>query len=244
MRPVNVRKLRYSVRVEPFLNNKYTRWYEQVVQKARDSNRVWQRDTYHKHHILPKSLGGKNDPANLVLLTPREHYICHRLLIEMTVGKARSKMAYAFFRFSPKERPLTSRGYEKLRAAISGYDNPFFGRKHTAETKAMISANHGMRGKGCFDVWVANSGLDEANRLQNIRRQRMSEALSGSKNPNFGTHRTETQKFHQSQKMSGSRNPNFGLKFCWMSRQGVTKKVDPTKVPEFLSSGWVAGRKR
>lgn len=30
-----------------------------------------------KHHIIPKSLGGDNSKTNLVVLTGRQHFICH-----------------------------------------------------------------------------------------------------------------------------------------------------------------------
>lgn len=37
-------------------------------------------DTYYeRHHIHLKSLGGSNDPENIVLVTPSEHYELHRL---------------------------------------------------------------------------------------------------------------------------------------------------------------------
>lgn len=36
-----------------------------------------------KHHIIPKSLGGKDNKANLVELSAREHFICHLLLTKM-----------------------------------------------------------------------------------------------------------------------------------------------------------------
>ena len=32
------------------------------------------------HHILPKSMGGKNNSDNLIKLTPRQHYIAHWML--------------------------------------------------------------------------------------------------------------------------------------------------------------------
>ena len=32
------------------------------------------------HHIIPKFLGGSDEKSNRVLLTPREHFICHLLL--------------------------------------------------------------------------------------------------------------------------------------------------------------------
>jgi len=36
-----------------------------------------------RHHILPRSMGGTNDPANLVDLTLREHLVAHLLLAHM-----------------------------------------------------------------------------------------------------------------------------------------------------------------
>ena len=41
-------------------------------------------DTYtEKHHIIPRSLGGSNDIDNLVRLTAKQHFICHKLLTKM-----------------------------------------------------------------------------------------------------------------------------------------------------------------
>jgi len=36
----------------------------------------------HKHHIIPRYMGGTDDPSNLVELTPAEHAEAHRLLYE------------------------------------------------------------------------------------------------------------------------------------------------------------------
>ncbi len=36
----------------------------------------------HKHHIIPKHMGGSNDPSNLVMLTVEEHAEAHRKLYE------------------------------------------------------------------------------------------------------------------------------------------------------------------
>lgn len=36
----------------------------------------------HKHHIIPKHMGGSNDPKNLIELTVEEHAEAHRLLYE------------------------------------------------------------------------------------------------------------------------------------------------------------------
>jgi hypothetical protein len=35
------------------------------------------------HHIIPRCMGGTDDPSNLVKLTPEEHYIAHQLLVKI-----------------------------------------------------------------------------------------------------------------------------------------------------------------
>ena len=37
---------------------------------------------YHKHHIIPKHMGGSDDPSNLIELTVEEHAEAHRKLFE------------------------------------------------------------------------------------------------------------------------------------------------------------------
>ena len=39
-----------------------------------------------KHHILPRSLGGSDDPDNLIRLTPEDHYFAHCLLSKIHGG--------------------------------------------------------------------------------------------------------------------------------------------------------------
>jgi hypothetical protein len=35
------------------------------------------------HHIVPRCMGGTDDPLNLVRLTPEEHYVAHQLLVRI-----------------------------------------------------------------------------------------------------------------------------------------------------------------
>lgn len=36
-----------------------------------------------RHHILPRCMGGGNEPENMADLTPEEHYVAHQLLVKM-----------------------------------------------------------------------------------------------------------------------------------------------------------------
>jgi hypothetical protein len=81
-----------------FENNKYSRWYNSIVDNAK--NRTVLLDYSEKHHIVPKSIGGTNNKENLVCLTAKEHFVCHLLLTKMLVGPAKQKMIYAFWQLS------------------------------------------------------------------------------------------------------------------------------------------------
>lgn len=67
------------------------------------------------HHILPKALGGLDDPSNLVKLTAREHYVAHLLLAKIYGGS----MWFAVVRMSNfRNKYFNSRLYEVARKQI------------------------------------------------------------------------------------------------------------------------------
>lgn len=58
----------------------YTDHYNRLICKAKIRSISEYTET---HHIIPKCLGGTNDPTNLVKLLPEEHYVAHQLLVKM-----------------------------------------------------------------------------------------------------------------------------------------------------------------
>jgi len=100
----------------------YKRIYSTIIDKALQQTRKKKTGVlYERHHILPKSLGGTNDINNLVLLTPKEHYICHRLLVEIYTGTpSENKMYYAMWCMinglgNQKRYATNARIYNRLR---------------------------------------------------------------------------------------------------------------------------------
>lgn len=84
-----------------FIANRYTLIYFSIIENAR--LRVLTKDQYKEtHHIIPRSMGGDNSSDNLVDLTAREHFVCHKLLVRMTQGESRGKMAFALVLMSGK----------------------------------------------------------------------------------------------------------------------------------------------
>jgi hypothetical protein len=94
-----------------FNDNKYTRWYYQLVDHRR-INKVPKSVYSESHHIIPESFyenrkregakgwlpGNPDARINKVRLTAREHALCHWLLIKMTSDdeQANDLMVYAF----------------------------------------------------------------------------------------------------------------------------------------------------
>ena len=134
---------------EYFIDNKYTQWYYQIINKANSENRKKLEDYnsqdyiyYEKHHIIPKCkpFNGNYRKENLVLLTFREHFMCHWLLTKMCIGERKSKMFWALTRMAQisngNKRIVSSWQYEITKMASIKAQ---IGKKMPQETKNKIS---------------------------------------------------------------------------------------------------------
>ena len=131
-----------------FIDNKYTRIYYDIIDRAK--SRTLSENIYtEKHHIIPQSFyksrsktgwldGDYNSKKNLAILTAREHFICHMLLVKMTTGIGHFKMANALLRLSrgSKIKPLiNSRTYNRIKLISSEAKK---GRPCSLETREKI----------------------------------------------------------------------------------------------------------
>ena len=98
-----------------------------------------------RHHIIPKSEGGKDEPDNLVNLTAREHYIAHLLLARIYDDQKMWCAVQMMFNGHKHEHnfKFNSHLYEAVRIRhskmISGANNPRFGMHPSEETRRKIS---------------------------------------------------------------------------------------------------------
>ena len=109
-----------------------------------------------KHHIVMKSMGGSNDPSNLVVLTGREHWIAHLLLYKIhknnkTVHACRMmgfKSKTNFERTSVKNSRMYAHVREYCYAALS---------------LSQRGKNNSQYGK----IWIYNIDLKKSKRIKN-----------------------------------------------------------------------------
>jgi hypothetical protein len=125
-----------------FLDNKYTKAYFSIIKncKTRETSESY----FEKHHIIPKSLGGDNSKENLVNLTYREHFICHKLLVKMTEGSNKRKMACALWTMTRNtgNRIISSYQYSSARSIyIKHHPNKNLSEKARQDRGAKVSAS-------------------------------------------------------------------------------------------------------
>jgi hypothetical protein len=133
-------------------------------------------------------MGGSDDEENLVILTGREHFIAHHLLVKIYPGIG----ALATSAFLMASRCKTGIKYERLRKAHSlmmsamngGENHPLYGIKgadhHRA--KAVVIIETGMRFETCTaaEAWLRLNGSPNASNSQ------ISQACSGSRRTAYG----------------------------------------------------------
>lgn len=206
-----------------FINNKYLRWYRQLC-----STNYLGADK-HRHHIIPQALGGTDDPSNLVDLSHRQHFVAHRLLMKITSGKNRSKMAFAMMRFGKTSRSYAAAA-RQISEALSGEGNPMYGRKLTDEHRAAITGEkHGMFGTSSYEVRVAKYGKEVADQLRAEERLKRSASLSGTGNGMYGRkHTAERNKAHSA--------TLTGRKYMW--KDGQQKRIRPENIEAMVAAGW------
>lgn len=162
-----------------FLDNKYTKWYFQLLNFRRITPFT---DYGEWHHEIPKSLGGTNDKSNLVRLTAREHFVAHRLLTKMTVGDNNRKMWYALKRtVSSGNVTITSRTFAKIREEYAqAVSQTLTGRKLSAEHRENIGKHWKGKPKSeSFKKQLSDRLNDEQRDAD--RRAKISASLKGHK---------------------------------------------------------------
>jgi hypothetical protein len=189
-----------------FIINKYTSCYFRIIERAKEREI---NDIIEKHHIIPKSFGGKNTKDNLVNLTPREHFICHHLLLKMVEGEYKKKMCYAFYRMCSSNgngvRCKNLNSYDRIRRSYShltsGENNPFYGKGNYGQSNPM------------FNPVVREKHRQTVSSPEH--KKMMSEKMSGESNPFFNkTHSEQTKKLlsELASERKGEKSPRYGKK--------------------------------
>ena len=208
-----------------YIPNKYSNIYFAIVNQSISENRSRKDNRiYEQHHIIPKSCGGSDEPNNLVLLTPKEHYICHRLLPKMVKSKLHyEKMIYALWslvngngrskRYSPSGRIYQQIREEqsKVRSERIKGKNPY----QRQDVKEMIKKSN-----------VKRYGVDNISKLKSVKEKKVLTCLN-----NYGVE-NPLQSKEIKEKIRNTNIEKYGVDHN-MKREEVRKKAENTFLEKY-----------
>lgn len=191
-----------------FKDNKYYRWYLQIISCAQNRTLT---GYFEAHHVIPKSLGGDDTSENIAKLTAREHFICHWLLTKCVLT-GEEKMNYALWLMINVENKLqerykvNSRVYEILKTKLSKtFSKQHTGRKLTEETKRKISETRKKKFQaGTLEIKVYDTTREKhsKNRQGSKRTQETKDKIS---NAHHGKKLSKEQKEYLSKVNTGKK---------------------------------------
>jgi hypothetical protein len=156
----------------------YEKIYYNLIQTRKQLNRKKTDKTiYEKHHIIPRGCGGDDSSENLILLTLKEHFFAHLMLVEFYTGENKSKMLYALWWMGTQTKK---------------YGDKIISSRHYAYLKQLIledrqSKPNKLKNKTWEDIY----GIEGAKLI----REKQSKAHKGQISPMTGkTHSEETKK--------------------------------------------------
>lgn len=170
----------------------YQKIYDSIIDNAKSENRKRGETYYENHHIIPRCLNGNNNKENLVLLTAKEHFVCHKLLT--FIYPDNRAINYSLFCMAL----MNSKNHKRITLSVREYT--YIKNMHSIN---ISGEGNGMYGKTVEDVWLEKYGEEELKNRKKIRRIKISKRTSGSNNPNYGKTTSEEIKEKQRIKAIG-----------------------------------------
>jgi hypothetical protein len=164
----------------------YSKIYENLITKARIENREKGKKIYYEnHHIIPKCLGGSNKKDNLILLTAKEHYVAHKLLVCLHPENRKMVLAFFYMSYDKKHTP-TSRDYARAKELL--HSIPVSKETIRKMKRHKFSEEHKQRISKALTGLTQSSETIEKRRLKHLGRKnteetkrKMSESRKGKK---------------------------------------------------------------
>ncbi len=183
---------------------------------------------YHKHHIVPRHMGGTDESSNLIELTVEEHAEAHKKLYEQH-GKEEDRIAW-----------LTLSGQASKPEAMR-----LAAKLGKAKTDKILEERYGSDWKTIHAKYASQFSSEKFKRLYQTDKTfkdkinaNLNKAVQSARSPESNNKRKNS--FSKIKHQQGANNSNFGK--MWISNLELGEsKTHPKNDP--IPSGWVKGRK-
>jgi hypothetical protein len=223
----------------PYLNNSgFNTHFNRYIKfiESRPNRKLVKEIGFNIHHILPRSLGGKDNPTNLIKLTYREHWIAHLILWKMGY----SEMAAAFWWMNQKgckafydgwlsSREFERLGQERIKKISEWGTNMRWVTKNGISYFVHESVMSSYIENGFTQGRVMSEHWKKANKLG---------ARRGELNGNFGGGKVSIEGQGAIKAAASERSKNS----IWVNKDGINRFVVKSTLDELLDRGWAVGR--
>jgi hypothetical protein len=212
----------------------YERIYNCLIEKRQKYPLIKKQSYCEAHHIVPISINPtlKNEKTNIVNLSAREHYLAHKLLVNICKSKfglnskEHCSMLSALWFLTHKFNngytvKISSRTFQTLKEEYS---------KMLSETKS--GKNHWNWGKHLSEETKRKIGNANAkNKWSDERKINFSKLIQGENNPNYGNFWTDEQRKNASLK-------KVGTKLSDETKQKLSQMFSGKNNPMYRKSSW------
>lgn len=138
-----------KIQIVKHASSKWKRHYDTLIGKARARHLTGYSE---RHHVIPKCIGGSDDPENLVKLTPEEHYTAHLLLCKIYPSEGKLLRAVLMMTVDSPSAPRRNKMYGWVKRKLAEHErirmvkwhathtHPMLGKKQSAKSRAKIKA--------------------------------------------------------------------------------------------------------
>ena len=221
-----------------------------------------------KHHIIPRCLDNSlcKEPENLIILSPREHFIAHLILSKCFIkdSEAYYKMNYALLamvnlkmKYHSREYYLNSSYYESLRITYIKYRREYM-KTHIREDKYKSLIGKGKPSPNKGMIWITNGTVNKyINKDDSIPlgwykgctqskksdhcKQALKEAWNVNRENRIGKNHPM---YGKGDLLKGNKNGRYGIKLKYINNGIKNKMVKYDELETYLENGWVLGKLR
>jgi hypothetical protein len=117
----------------------YSLHYNNLINRAKNRDVIGYTE---KHHIIPRCMGGSNESVNIVRLTPEEHFLAHKLLVNIYPQNKNLLWAAVSMTNGTKKMARNNKLYGWLRREFSVYMSEVSKKRfYSEETRKKMSVS-------------------------------------------------------------------------------------------------------
>lgn len=232
----------------------YQKHYDLLCERARTRSLEGYTE---RHHIIPRCMGGTDQPDNLVDLTPEEHYVVHQLLVKMYPEHRGLAHSAYMMTVGSEKAPRKNKLYGWLRKKHSKAAKQRTGEKNSSYGRSWYHDPITLRNGKFLDEdvptgWLKGRTPQSSNTLCEVcscdtgtpNRRFCNDHRPKSKSPSergyVPTEKAKAKLSEYCKSRKRTEHPQYGKR--WVNDETRSIMADKDDLQQYLDLGWKRGK--